>query len=264
MVKRMVYLDTDISLGTPGAEIDDFAALLMLLRSPQIELAGIGSVFGNAPVQDVDVNLARLLSGLDRADVPTASGAAAPLQGNMDWFAEWQAGYGATPPFDFPRPNQSSAELLIDLARAHPGELIILAIGPLTNLALALRRAPEIAGQVARVIAMGGLFNTVNPEFNIHCDPTAAQAVLQAGWPLTLLGMEITRQMAFSHAAFAALPEANPAMRLFKGQAEGWIDARGKHGLGKGRLRPARRDHRGVSAAAGTFRNAASHGRGDR
>jgi len=224
MVERMVYVDTDISLGTPGAEIDDFAALLMLLRSPQVALAGIGSVFGNAPVADVDTNLARLLFWLEGADIPTASGAAAPLQENLNWFTEWQAGYGATLPFDFSRPQQSSAELLIELARTHPGELTILAIGPLTNLALALRQAPEIAGQVRRVVAMGGSFTASNPEFNIHCDPAAAQAVLQAGWPVTLLGMEITRQMAFSRADFAALPDTNPAMRLFKGQAEGWID----------------------------------------
>jgi purine nucleosidase len=224
MIKRMVYVDTDISLGTPGAEIDDFAALLMLLRSPQAALAGIGSVFGNAPVADVDTNLARLLSWLERPDIPSASGAAAPLQGNLDWFAEWQAGYGPTPPFDFPRPQQSSAELLIELARTHPRELTVLAIGPLTNLALALRQAPEIAGQVRRVVAMGGSFAASSPEFNIHCDPAAARAVLQAGWPITLLGMEITRQMSFPRAAFAALPEADPAMRLFKKQAAGWID----------------------------------------
>jgi inosine-uridine nucleoside N-ribohydrolase len=76
MTQSLVYLDTDISLGTPGAEIDDFAALLMLLRCPRITLAGIGSVFGNAPVEDVDTNLARLLNWLGRADIPTASGAA--------------------------------------------------------------------------------------------------------------------------------------------------------------------------------------------
>ncbi len=224
MVKWMVYVDTDISLGTPGAEIDDFAGLLMLLRSPQVALAGIGSVFGNAPVHDVDVNLARLLSGLGCEHVRTASGADAPLQGNMEWFAGWQAGYGPTPLFDFPRPHQSSAELLIELARAHPGELIILAIGPLTNLALALRQAPEIAGQVRRVVAMGSSFATTVPEFNIHCDPIAAQVVLQADWPVTLLGMGITRQMSFSRTEFSTLPDANPAMRLFKEQAEGWID----------------------------------------
>jgi len=223
MEKSLVYLDTDISLGTPGAEIDDFAALLMLLRDLRGELAGIGSVFGNAPVADVDTNLARLLNLLERPDIPRASGAIAPLLGDLSWFTEWQAGYGPTLPFEHVRAQRSSAELLIDLVHAHPGQVTILAIGPLTNLALALQADPQVSRLAKGVVCMGGSFNTIDPEFNIHCDPAAVQMVFQAGRPLTLLGMEITRQMAFSRAEFAALPAANPAMRLFKEQAEGWI-----------------------------------------
>jgi len=219
----LVYLDTDISLGTPGAEIDDGAALFMLLGSPRVTLGGIGSVFGNAPVEDVDANLARLLQMLKRTDIPLATGAGAPLQGDLGWFADWQAGYGPTPPCAHVKPAKTSSQLLIELARAHPGQVIVLAIGPLTNLALALESSPEIAGLVKAVIAMGGSFNSREAEFNMRCDPAAAQMVLQAGWPLTLLGLEITRRIAFSRAEFAALAESNPAIRLFKEQAAGWI-----------------------------------------
>ena len=74
------------------------------------------------------------------------------------------------------------------------------------------------------------------PEFNIHCDPAAAEIVLQAGWPVTLLGLEVTRQAAFSKAEFVAIKDADPAAALLKSQAAGWIDAGGSDGLGKGRL----------------------------
>jgi len=164
-----------------------------------------------------------LLSWLGRSDIPTGSGANAPLQGNLSWFAEWQTGYGPTPPFEYIHPQKSSAALLVELIRAHPGRVTILAIGPLTNLALALQAAPQISHQVKGVICMGGSFSSQSPEFNIHCDPLAARIVFKAGWPVTLLGMEITRQMAFTRAEFASLPGDHPAICLFKEQTAGWI-----------------------------------------
>ncbi len=78
MDKLFIYIDTDLSLGTPGAEIDDGAALLMLLRNPAVKIAGIGSVFGNVPVEDASRNLARLLKMTGRTDIPLAQGAAGP------------------------------------------------------------------------------------------------------------------------------------------------------------------------------------------
>jgi inosine-uridine nucleoside N-ribohydrolase len=218
MDKLFIYIDTDLGLGTPGAEIDDGAALLMLLNNPAVEIAGIGSVFGNVPVEDATRNLARLLEMSGRADIPLAQGAAGPLEGDMDWFAEWQAGYSTTLPFQYDPPKESSADMLVRLARAYPERLSVIAIGPSTNLALALEKAPDIALKIKQVVAMGGSF-----EFNVHCDPSAARRICAAEWPLTLLGLDITRQAAFSRAKFATLPESNPILSLLKEQASGWI-----------------------------------------
>lgn len=225
MDKLFIYIDTDLGLGTPGAEIDDGAALLMLLNNPEVEIAGIGSVFGNVPVEDATRNLARLLEMSGRADIPLAQGAAGPLEGTMDWFAEWQAGYGTTLPFQYDPPKESSADMLVRLARAYPERLSVIAIGPSTNLALALEKAPDIALKIKQVVAMGGSFGSQPqaPEFNVHCDPSAARTICAAEWPLTLLGLDITRQAAFSRAKFAALPESNPILSLLKEQAAGWI-----------------------------------------
>ena len=225
MDKSLIYIDTDLSLGTPGAEIDDGAALLMLLRNPAVQIAGIGSVFGNVSVGNATRNLAHLLEMIGRTDIPLAQGAAGPLEGSMDWFGEWQAGYGATLPFEFTEPQESAADMLVRLARTYPEQLNVIAIGPSTNLALALEKDPNIAFMVKQVVAMGGSFGSQPqaPEFNVHCDPSATRKICAADWPLTLLGLDITRQAAFSRSRFAALPESDPAITLLKQQAEGWI-----------------------------------------
>src|SRR5215207_839229 len=79
MNRKLVYVDTDVGLGTPGAEIDDGAALIFLLHNPLLHLIGAGSVFGNVPIQDADLNLDRLLTWLGREDMPRGFGAAGPL-----------------------------------------------------------------------------------------------------------------------------------------------------------------------------------------
>jgi inosine-uridine nucleoside N-ribohydrolase len=108
-------------------------------------------------------------------------------------------------------------------------------VGPLTNLALAVRLAPDIVPLVHQVITMGGsLADNPEPEFNAHCDPEAAHIVLNAGWPLRLIGLEITNQVHFSRAKFATLPDANPAVALMKAQADGWISRVESMGWGQG------------------------------
>jgi len=235
-MKPIIYIDTDISLGTPGAEIDDGAALIMLLRNEQVQVAGIGSVFGNVPVADAALNLARILAYLDRNDIPTGLGAAEPFVEKMNWFHDWQSGYGKTQDFSFTNPVISSTQLLVDLVHTHPGQVCILSIGPMTNLALALQMAPDIEQNVKQVIAMGGSFSAKPQpaEFNVHCDPQAAATVFKAKWPLTLLGLEVTRQVVFLREEFNLLDDHHPAVKLLKNQAFGWIERVEKMGWEKG------------------------------
>ena len=231
----IVYIDTDIGLGTPGAEIDDAAALMMLLDNPKILIAGIGSVFGNVPVKDAFANLGRFVNFFGRSDIPLGLGANRPLEGDLAWFAEWQRGYGKTPAYEGFLPEIQSSDLLINCILKYPGRVTILALGPMTNLALAVQESPKIAALVKEVIAMGGTFgkDAASPEFNIHCDPAAADIAIHAGWPVTLLGLEVTRKAAFSKTEFMAIKDAEPAARLFKSQAEGWIDRVGSIGWEK-------------------------------
>lgn len=225
-VLRPVYIDTDLGLGTPGAEIDDGVALLVMLAAGVCDVVGCGSVHGNVGVNEATHNLRRLLASEGRGDVAVGRGVALPLIEDPAWFADWKAGYGPTEPFPGPEPTTAAAHLLIDAARTHAGALTVLAIGPLTNLALAVRLAPDIVPLVREVVAMGGAFGVEDsgPEFNARCDPEAAAIVLGAGWPLRLFGLEITRRVHISRAEFAGLNDARPTVAALKRQAPGWID----------------------------------------
>jgi inosine-uridine nucleoside N-ribohydrolase len=224
--KKLVYVDTDVGLGTPGAEIDDGAALIFLSRHQSVEMLGAGSVFGNVPLPDASLNLDRLLTWLDGGHIPLGLGAEGPLLAEMTWFESWQSEYGGTLPWTFQMPTELAANLIIQTIRTHPRQVSILALGPMTNLALAVRLDPGIVPLTREVIVMGGSLDIQNsaPEFNVHCDPEAAQIVFNAGWNVHLLGLNITRRVHFSRRDFASLRDGNLAVELLHAQAPGWID----------------------------------------
>jgi inosine-uridine nucleoside N-ribohydrolase len=200
--------------------------LIFLLRQKDDHVVGAGSVFGNAPIRDTSLNLDRLLTWLGGAHIPQGLGAEGPLIADTHWFDSWQSGYGETLSWE-PRPAATlAANVMIDAIRSNPGRVVILSLGPMTNLALAVRLAPDIVPLARQVIVMGGSFNIQDPapEFNARCDPEAAQIVLNAGWNVHVLGLDITRRVHFSRDDFACLPDGHPAVELLRAQAPGWID----------------------------------------
>lgn len=208
-----VIFDTD-----PG--IDDALALALLARHPRFELLAVTTAFGNAPVETTTRN-ARGLTALYRQDIPVAAGAAGPLLDKRrrkdaahvhgdDGLGGMAAGLPApTRPLD-PRPAH---RLICDLVNARPGEITLVAVGPFTNLALALAHDPSIAGKVRRVIVMGGAFGlkghggNVTPvaEANIMADPEAADQVFTAPWPVTIVGLDVTQEAIMREADLAKL-----------------------------------------------------------
>uniref|UniRef100_B0T4E1 Inosine/uridine-preferring nucleoside hydrolase n=1 Tax=Caulobacter sp. (strain K31) TaxID=366602 RepID=B0T4E1_CAUSK len=203
---KLVILDTD-----PG--VDDALALLYLRASPGLRLLAMTTVFGNA---DIEVTTRNALYLRDRF-LPGArvyKGAAAPLRRPRlapPVHVHGDNGLGDIALTDLRRsePDAGAAhDRIVELVRAHPGQVTLLAIGPLTNLAKALRGAPDIAGLVAQVVVMGGAFGdggrggNITPfaEANIHNDPDAAAEVLAAPWPVTLIGLDVTTQCVLSNA----------------------------------------------------------------
>jgi inosine-uridine nucleoside N-ribohydrolase len=210
--KTQVIFDTD-----PG--IDDAMALYLLARHPAIQLRAITTVFGNASIATTTRN-ARLLCGLYGLAVPVAAGASgalhAVIEGDFPAHVHGEDGLGgmahlATPADVLdPRPAH---QLICDMVNAEPGVITLIAVGPMTNLALALRHDPSIVGKVKQVIVMGGAFGTlahcgnVTPvaEANIINDPEAADLVFTAAWPVVLVGLDVTQEVVMTEAFLSAL-----------------------------------------------------------
>lgn len=182
--------------------VDDTMAILYACLHPEVELVGVGSVWGNVDVPTATRNTLHTLELVGRGDVPVAQGAAGPLAGGPAHYAyfvhgdDGQGNAGVTRPSGRPVPG-TAAEQIVRLARRHPGELVLVPVGPLTNIALALALEPELPRLVRGVSLMGGVAlapGNVSPvaEANIAHDAEAAAAVFRAPWPITMVGLDVT------------------------------------------------------------------------
>lgn len=198
--------------------VDDAWALLLAARSPEVELLAAGCVAGNVEVDLATLNTLRVLERAGKGDVPVAAGAAAPLSKPLDTakFVHGEDGLGNTfLPAPAGKPTgEHAADQLVRLARRYPGEIVLCAVGPLTNIALALQRAPELPRLLKRVVIMGGGvgFGNVTPvaEANIHNDPEAAQQVFRAPWDLTMIGLDVTHAVTCSEEQVQELRRSGP------------------------------------------------------
>jgi purine nucleosidase len=179
---------------------DDAVALIMALRSPDVEVVAITAVAGNVDVRQATRN-AMYTAELCDSNVPVFSGAERPLK-RAPVRAEWFHGRDGLSDRGYPAPRrtpekQSAVDAIIDTIDAHPG-LVMVTLGPLTNVALALQKKPDIAAKVGRCVVMGGApccEGNVTPaaEYNIWCDPEAARIVVRSGLPIELVGWHLCR-----------------------------------------------------------------------
>lgn len=192
-MKTPLLIDTDTAS-------DDAVALIMALRDPSFEVVAITVVAGNVALPQASRN-ARYTVELCGASVPVYEGAAAPLQraaADASFF-HGQDGLGdqGYPPPKAPPAEGHAVDALIARIRERPG-ILLVTLGPLTNVALALEQAPDIASKVGRCVVMGGAaccVGNVTPaaEYNIWCDPEAARSVFRSGMPIELVGWEHCR-----------------------------------------------------------------------
>jgi purine nucleosidase len=192
-VKRPFLIDTDTAS-------DDAVALIMALRSPEIEVKAITTVAGNVGVQQATRN-ALYTAELCESKIAVFMGAEKPLA-REHVGAEWFHGRGGLGDHDYPQPHRSpetgsAIEAIIRTVEAQPG-IELVTLGPLTNIALALRKKPGIVSNVSRCVIMGGAPScegNVTPaaEYNIWCDPEAAQIVNASGLSIELVGWHLSR-----------------------------------------------------------------------
>ena len=210
-MSRITIIDTD-----PG--IDDAVAILLALSSPEFDVVGITTVAGNIGIKTVTRNAGRILALAGRSEIPVIPGAAAPLSRKGFDTADIH-GHDGLGGVTFP--EQASEPLpgpactwIADLLDRHPeGTIDILALGPLTNIAMLVRERPRSARRIGRLIAMGGAVEergNVGPraEFNIAADPEAADIVFRAGLPLVLVPLDVTRRVRATKADTALLRES--------------------------------------------------------
>jgi purine nucleosidase len=192
-VTRPFLIDTDTAS-------DDAVALIMALRAPDVRVVAITTVAGNVPVQQATRNALYTVE-LCGANVPVYVGADKPLL-RAHQSATWFHGQDGLGDHNYPPPNRSAekkhaVDAIIETIEANPG-LVFVTLGPLTNVALALAKKPEIAANVGRCVIMGGnpcCEGNVTPaaEFNIWVDPEAARAVVRSGLPIELVGWQLCR-----------------------------------------------------------------------
>jgi purine nucleosidase len=198
-VPRKIIIDTD-----PG--IDDAVAILLALAAPEeLEVLGIVAVAGNLPLVQTERNARRVCELAGRADIPVYAGCGRPILRPLAT-AEHIHGETARDRLLLPEPTmplqaQHGVDFLVETLRAAEARTITLcALGPLTNIAMALVKAPEVAGKISELVIMGGAafeLGNVTPaaEFNIHVDPQAAAIVFDSGIPITMMPLDVTHQL---------------------------------------------------------------------
>ena len=209
---RKIIIDTD-----PGQ--DDAVAILTALASPEdFEVLGIVAVAGNVPLPLATVNARKIVELTGRTDVPIYAGSVRPMRRTLVT-AEYVHGKTGLDGPTLPEPRiaveiQHGVDFIIETLRSHPAKSITLcALGPLTNLAMAFVKAPDIVERVAEIVMMGGGFfeggnTTPAAEFNIYVDPEAADVVMRSGIPITVVPLDLSHQMLSTHErveAFRAL-----------------------------------------------------------
>jgi inosine-uridine nucleoside N-ribohydrolase len=213
-----VIIDTD-----PG--IDDVQAIAFAIAHKNIELLALTTVFGNADVKTTTRNALSTLEVLDSESVQVAEGAESPLSTNRLDAPDFVHGIDGLGNIALAVPqkvveNMSAAELIVEYVNRQPGEISLVAIGPLTNLALALELDPGLASKVKQVVVMGGTViapGNVTPlaEANFINDPHAADIVLGAGWPITIIGLDVTMKVSLFDSDLANVREKHPSVGEF-------------------------------------------------
>ena len=230
--QQKIIFDTDFAYPPQ----DDAMALFFVLNSPELQILGITTVAGNRSLNVANADVLKLLEVTNRTEIPVYSGAASPLlHAGVEWDTKRHGGWYANepapaPPGGFATKKKTepmgAVDFLVNTVMANPGQVSILAIGPLTNIAMAMRMNVNFARSVKQVVIMGGAIaslpdgggnHTPNAEFNFYVDPEAAQIVLRSGMPIVLSPLNISRKARFTKDVYDRIVAVDtPITRLVK------------------------------------------------
>ena len=225
---RRIVLDTDLSMGEPGSEIDDGFALALAAADPELRVELVTTVNGNTDVETATLLSLHLVERLGMTGTRVVRGAAAPLtrpDRARSASPETVRSYGRRVARGY------AAAEIARLVMDNPGEITIVAIGPLTNVAAALSLEPELARSVQEIVVMGGVFlgqtlqSGMPGEFNVWTDPEAADAVLHSGAPLRFVGLDVTTRVRLTRAHAERMGAVRDRFGAFASAATfAWMD----------------------------------------
>lgn len=197
---KKIILDCD-----PG--MDDSMAIVMAAKAPGLKLMAVTTVNGNYPADITCINARKVLEMIGREDIPVAKGMERPMVRNApkDPFTHGKDGQAENflPDPKMPLDSRHAVDLLIDLIKENPGEITVIATGPMSNIAMAITKAPEIKRMIKEIIAISGAFglneyaflnatgDTPQSEWNVYVDPEASKIVYESGIPMTALGLDV-------------------------------------------------------------------------
>jgi purine nucleosidase len=221
--------------------VDDAAAIALAIGM-RANLVAISTVAGNVPIDMATDNTLRITSLLGRPELPIFRGASRPLVAAYQDASLVHGGNGLggaeLPLASGHESSASGPEAIIEFAERYAGELTFVALGPLTNLAIALSLRPRIARQIANVVVMGGAYfnpgnTTPHAEFNVYIDPDAAHQAFNAPWDaITVVGLDVTHQTVLSRAIWEAIPsDADGAAGMMREVAARTFTERGMSGF---------------------------------
>lgn len=208
MTRTPILIDCD-----PGQ--DDAVMLMLAMASPELEILGITAVGGNVPLARTEANARRICELMGRTDIPVHAGCDRPLVRPLVTAAHVHGESGLNG-LDLPAPTmplqpRHGVDFIIDTLRRRD-DVVLCPVGPLTNIAMALVKAPDIARRVKRIVLMGGAIAggnvTACAEYNIYADPEAAELVFRSGAPVTMIGLDCTHQALIGPSEIAALKAA--------------------------------------------------------
>jgi inosine-uridine nucleoside N-ribohydrolase len=215
MGRRKIIIDTD-----PGQ--DDAVAIMLALASEELDVLGVCAVAGNVPLPLTQVNVRKVCELAGKPQTRVFAGASRPLVRDLVTAEALHGRTGLDGPVlaepTMPLQKQHAVDFIIETLVSEPaGTVTLCTLGPLTNLALALNRAPDIASRIERIVMMGGGYfeqgnTTPSAEFNIYVDPHAADVVFRSGTPITMIPLDVTHQALTTAKRIAAIRALNTAV----------------------------------------------------
>ncbi len=234
---KKIILDCD-----PG--MDDSMAIVMAVKSKDLDVKAITTVNGNYPVDVTAVNALKVLEMLGRTDIPVAKGMPEPMfrETPKDPFTHGKDGQAENflPDPKTPLSEKHAIDMIIDVVKANPGEIYILSTGPMSNIAMAMKKAPEIKPMIAGIYAISGMFglnkyafanatgDTPQSEWNVYVDPEAASIVYNSGVNLVAIGLDVATHfdVNLTENDIAALDKSDKMEARFLRQAIRFVNGR--------------------------------------